>query len=171
MNKQVGNDHLGVPGNHPEVSPGGQLVRDLVESREWVLINAMEQKVEGGPFTRADPATGRRSCLDLWLCTAGLAAHIKSLVIDSERKMTVARPVRRGGSWQLTHSDHFTMILTLQNLSTGRQCEKRKKEVGWNLSKKNGWEKYKLLTDARSEKIKAVVEDSSLDIEDVINII
>ena len=32
LNKRVCNDHLGVPGNTPEVTPGGQLVRDLIES-------------------------------------------------------------------------------------------------------------------------------------------
>ena len=116
------------------------------------MVNAMEEKVEGGPFTRQDPASGRQSCLDLWLCTNGLVPHVKSLVIDSERKMTVARPVWRRGRWQLTHSDHYTMLLTLQNLPTGRQAERGEKEVGWNLTRKNGWEKYKLLTEARSQK-------------------
>ena len=121
--KQVGNDHLGVPGNHPEVTIGGELIRDLVESGNWVMVNAMEEKVEGGPFTRQDPASGRQSCLDLWLCTNGLVPHVKSLVIDCERKMTVARPVWRRGRRQLTH---YTMILTLKNLPTIRQAER-----GW----------------------------------------
>ena len=127
MNKQVGNDHLGIPGNHAVVSHGGQLIRDLVESGNWVLLNAMEEKVKGGPFTRSDPATGRLSCLDFWLCTTGLVPHVKSLEIDSERKMAVARPVRRGGKWQLTHSDHFSMLLTLENLPKVRQREKMEK--------------------------------------------
>ena len=121
--KQVGNDHLGVPGNQPEVTIGGELIRDLVESGNWVMVNAMEEKVEGGPFTRQDPASGRQSCLDLWLCTNGLVPHVKSLVIDCERKMTVARPVWRRGRRQLTH---YTMILTLKNLPTIRQAER-----GW----------------------------------------
>ena len=79
MNKLVGRGPLGVPGNHPEVSQGGKLVRDLVQSGDWVLLNAIEGMVEGGPFTQADPATGRESCLDLWLCSTGLAPHLKSL--------------------------------------------------------------------------------------------
>ena len=116
MNKQVGDGILGVPGNHPQVSPGGRLVRDLVQSGDWVLVNALEGRVEGGPFTRQDPATGRQSCLDLWLCTAGLVPHVTSLVVDSGRTMVVARPVWREGRWQLTHSDHYTMLLTLDSL-------------------------------------------------------
>ena len=161
MNKQVGNDHLGIPGNHAVVSHGGQLIRDLVESGNWVLLNAMEEKVKGGPFTRSDPATGRLSCLDFWLCTTGLVPHVKSLEIDSERKMAVARPVRRGGRWQLTHSDHFSMLLSLVNLQKARQSEeKREKEVRWNLSKKNGWERYKQLTEANCDKIANLVMKS-----------
>ena len=167
MNKHVGNDHLGIPGNHPDVSHGGQLIRDLVESGNWALVNAMEEKVKGGPFTRSDPATGRLSCLDFWLCTTGLVPHVKSLEIDSERKMAVARPVRRGGRWQLTHSDHFSMLLSLENLPKVRQREKMEKEVRWNLSKKNGWEKYKQLTEANSEKLTNLVQDEELDIERV----
>ena len=59
------------------------------------------------------------------------------------------------------------MLLTLQNLPTGRQSGKREKEVGWNLAKKDGWEKYKRLTEEKSEKIKEVVENEELDIEEV----
>ena len=79
--------------------------------------------------------------------------------------MAVARPVRRGGRWQLTHSDHFSMLLSLVNLQKARQNEKREKEVRWNLSKKNGWERYKQLTEANCDKIANLVQDEELDIE------
>ena len=125
--------------------------------------------MKGGPFTRSDPATGRLSCLDFWLCTTGLVPHVKCLEIDSERKMAVARPVRRGGRWQLTHSDHFSMLLSLGNLQKAGQNEKREKEVRWNLSKKNGWERYKQLTEANCEKIATLAEDEKLDIESVMS--
>ena len=167
LNKQVGNDRLGVAGNHPEVSAGGHLIRDLLDSGDWALVNNLEEKVEGGPFTREDPATGHLSCLDLWVCTTSLIPHIKILTIDKERRLTMARPVRRRGSWQLVHSDHFAMILSLQNLPTRRRGEERKKDTVWNLKKKDGWEKYKFLTKKMSEKIKAVVQDETLDMEEV----
>ena len=64
----------------------GKMIRDLVESGNWKLINAMEDIVEGGPFTRKDPATGRETCINLWLCTVGLVPHVKSLMIDKDRK-------------------------------------------------------------------------------------
>ena len=167
LNRQVGNDHLGVAGNHPQVSAGGHLVRDLLASGAWVLVNNMVEKVEGGPFTRVDPASGHRSCLDLWLCTTSLIPHIKSLMIDKERRLRLARPVWKGGNWQLVYSDHFAMILSLKNLPTRRRDEERKKEIAWNLNKKNGWEKYKFLTKKMNEKIKSVIQDEMLDMEEV----
>ena len=63
LNKLVGSDEWGVEGNHPEVSPGGKLLRGLLMSREWFLVNALgEEVVVGGPFTREDPATFNKSC-------------------------------------------------------------------------------------------------------------
>ena len=70
LNKQLCNVHLGVPGNQPEVTPGGHRIRVLVESGNWVLVNAMEEKVEGGPFIR-------QSGLDLWLSTIRLVPHAR----------------------------------------------------------------------------------------------
>ena len=128
-----------------------------------MLVNALEGRVEGGPFTRQDPATGRQSCLDLWLCTAGLAPHVTSLVVDSGRKMVVSRPVWREGRWQLTHSDHYTILLTLDSLPLASRSGKQVAEVRWNLAKSGGWEKYKRLTEEKSEKIKAVIEDDTFD--------
>ena len=53
MNELVGNDHLGVRGNNPEISLGGRLLRGLLESGDWYLVNGLGQEVfEGGPFTR-----------------------------------------------------------------------------------------------------------------------
>ena len=60
---------------------------------------------------------------------------------------------------------HFSMLLSLENLQKARQNEKREKEVRWNLSKKNGWERYKQLTEANRYKIANLVQDEKLDIE------
>ena len=51
--------------------------------------------MEGGPFTRKDPATGRESCLDLFIVSQELRVHVKKLVIDEKRKMTVARVTKK----------------------------------------------------------------------------
>ena len=39
FNKKVGNDDLGVEGNHPEISFGGKLVRNLLGSGQYILVN------------------------------------------------------------------------------------------------------------------------------------
>ncbi len=71
LNKLVGSDSLGVPGNNSEVSPCGRLLRDLLAGGDWVLVNGLgEEVVTGGPFTRQDPATGKESCLDLFVVSS-----------------------------------------------------------------------------------------------------
>ena len=60
------------------------------------------------------------------------------------------------------------MLLTLQNPPTGKKSGKSGKEAKWNLAKKDGWEKYKQLTEAKSEKIKEIIENEQLDIEEVV---
>ena len=40
--------------NHPKVSHGGDLVRELIDSENYVLVNA-SNKTDGGPFTRYEP--------------------------------------------------------------------------------------------------------------------
>ena len=67
LNRLVGTGELGVPGNKQEVSLGGRLLRELLATKDWVLVNGLGREVvEGGPFTRRDPATGNMSCLDMF---------------------------------------------------------------------------------------------------------
>ena len=95
LNKLVGDGELGVPGNSQEVSLGGRLLRELLATRDWVLVNGQGREVvQGGPFTRKDPATGGLSCLDLWVVSRELFPYVKTLIIDAERKMTSARAVK-----------------------------------------------------------------------------
>ena len=62
---------------------------------------------------------------------------MKSLVIDSDRRMTVGRVVRMGEKYQTINSDHFTLILTLTNLPRVQE-KKEEKRVVWNLAKEGG---------------------------------
>ena len=52
MNKHVGDI---VTNNHLKVSYGGTLVKELIKTKKYVLVNSVN-KVKGGPFTRYDPA-------------------------------------------------------------------------------------------------------------------
>ena len=86
LNKKVGNDELGVRGNHPEISFGGELVRELIASREYIIVNNTEVAI-GGPFTRIDPANeNKKSCLDLTIISMNLMPYVKELIVDKDRK-------------------------------------------------------------------------------------
>lgn len=41
LNKLAGSDKWGIPGNHPEISLGGRLLRGLLITGDWVLVNAL----------------------------------------------------------------------------------------------------------------------------------
>ena len=84
----MGNDDLGVEGNHPEISFGGKLVRNLLASGQYILVNNTRVAV-GGPFTRVDPSNeNNKSCLGLVIASANLMPFIMELVVDKEREFT-----------------------------------------------------------------------------------
>ena len=140
-------------------------MRDLVQSGDWLLVNSMEGVVKGGPFTRRDPATGRESCLDLFICSAGLAPYVKSLEIDRERKWEVARPVRRRGKLQLIYSNHYPMLCTLQKLPAAQVGKQTEKEAVWNIAKENGWQKYENLSVEAGKNMEDIIENDAIDID------
>ena len=164
LNKLVGTGQLGVPGNHPEVSLGGRLLRDLLATRNWYLVNGLGQEfVTGGPYTREDPATGIMSCLDLFIVSRELLPYVKKLQIDSQREMAMARSVKMGTAYRMVYSDHYTCLLTLSDLPREKDVRPEKTTV-WNLSKEGGWNRYKVLTEAYSEALENMLEK-----EDTIN--
>ena len=165
LNKLVGNDELGVPGNHAEISVGGQLLRELLSTKNWTLVNGLgEDIVEGGPFTRIDPATGNKSCLDLFIVSKELKPYISKLFIDSKRKLGLARGVKDNGICKMVYPDHFPALITFTNLPI-RQKMKEEKLTKWNLAKNEGWKKYEELTDKYSEKLNDIVENEQLSIQ------
>ena len=130
----MGGGELGIPNTHPEVSYGGKLLHDTLESGDWVLVNGLGTEiVEGGPFTRKDPATGNYSCLDLFVVSRELLPFVSKLVIDSKREMAVGRAVKMGSNYQMVYSDHFTCLLTLADLPREKEIKQQKQTV-WNLS-------------------------------------
>ena len=52
MNKHIGNDELGVAGGHEKVTFGDELVRELLATDEYVLVNNTSA-AKGGPYTRS----------------------------------------------------------------------------------------------------------------------
>ena len=79
LNKYVGDV---VEGNHSRVTFGGQLIRDLLSTEKYILVNSTN-KVEGGPFTRYDPSdpncSAKKSCLDLFIISRELIKHVEKL--------------------------------------------------------------------------------------------
>ena len=166
LNKLVGNNELGVPKNSSEVSAGGKLLRGMLESGDWVLVNGLGQEVvEGGPFTRQDPATGGLSCLDLFVVSRELRPYVSNLFIDSGKKWTLARSVKVRGRRRLVHSDHFPCLLTFNNLPRGHEA-KQEKQKRWNLAKEGVWKDYKKVSDEMSEKLKDIIEAESKGVEE-----
>ena len=169
LNKLVGCDELGIPGNNPELSPGGKLLRSLLATKEWVLINSLgSEVVEGGPFTREDPATGKLSCLDLFVASRNLLPYVSKLVVDSKRKMAVYRVKRTKNKYKRIYSDHYSNLLTLSNLPLSENKEE-KKVIKWNLAKDGGWERYKKLTEKPNKKLDDMIHSKENTIEDITN--
>ena len=65
----------GVPGNRKHVSYGGQLMRELLENKEYILVNSI-QEAEGGPWTWTSRANNKvKSCLDLVIVSADILPY------------------------------------------------------------------------------------------------
>ena len=52
LNRAVGSGPLGIKGNKEKVAQGGQLIRNLIETDQYILINNLDV-VQGGPWTGA----------------------------------------------------------------------------------------------------------------------
>ena len=104
LNKLVGCDVLGVPGNDPEVSYGGKLLQAMLASKNWYLVNGLgEGVVKGGSFTREDPASGKLFCLDIFVVSKELRPFVSSMLIDSKRNLKIARSVKVQGREELNN--------------------------------------------------------------------
>ena len=169
LNKLIGSDKFGVPGNEPAISPGGHLLRELLATEDWILVNGLgEEVVEGGPYTRQDPATGKESCLDLFVASRELRPYISKLLIDSDRKMAVFRVTKSQGKYKKVFSDHYSCLLTISSLPF-QQAGRGEKQVRWNLAKKDGWQKYKELSDQNSSKLNKIIEDEDLTMQEIMD--
>ena len=169
LNKLVGQDEFGVPGNSPEISLGGRLLRELLATKDWVLVNSLGREVvQGGPFTRKDPATGHMSCLDMVVVSRELVPYISKLVIDDEKKMTPARAVKNKGKYKLVYTDHLSCLLTLNNLPR-KQDEVKEKSTCWNLRKENGWKEYTNISNSHSEALEKVIDDEKASIQESVD--
>ena len=131
LNKHVGDV---VEGNHSKVTFGGQLIRDLLSTEKYILVNSNStNKVEGGPFTRYPNCSAKKSCLDLFIISRELIKHVEKLVIDTNFTMTPCRPISRT---KVVYPDHYASLLTFKNLPLkSKQKTGGPKFTMWNTNK------------------------------------
>ena len=162
LNKHIGNDNLGVFGNHGKVTFGGELVRGFLASGEYICLNNSSKAV-GGPFTRFDPSNpdkaANMSCLSLVIVSKALEPFIEKLEIDCKKDYSPIRPLSKTKS---ITSDHFPLILTfVENFCTKTAKKKSDCFTMWNTNKEGGWNSYKELTeeDNKFDKACEVIEN------------
>ena len=158
------NRHIGdaVGGNHKStISTGGKLIRELLDTRRYILVNATE-KVEGGPYTRYDPACPdddlKKSVLDLCIVSADLLRYLDKMVIDKDRVRTPFRPVAGD---KRVYSDHYTLTIEFSGIPLkNRQCYLRRKTTAWNTNKEGGWDTFRNLTMHNENLINVAQEEN-----------
>ena len=166
LNKHVGDI---IEGNHSKVTFGGQLIRNLLKTEKYQLVNS-SSKVVGGPFTRYDPSDpkceGKMSCLGLVIVSKDLLCHVEKLFIDKKQTISACRPISKN---KMVYPDHFPLLLVFKNLQLkSRQQKNGCKITMWNTNKDGGWEKYKELTEDNT-KLQEVAVDSSEDPDHMMN--
>ena len=165
MNKAVGNDEWGVRGNKENISNGGQLIRNLLKTEMYILINNLDI-VQGGPWTWIDRQDStRKSCLDLMIISVSLVPFISKVIVDIDRKFTPRRVISNKKSSRSIFTDHFSLKLELTGIPRRRKDEKV--ESTWNKGRPGGWEEYERLTDEAAEKMLEIIEDTTKDIDTV----
>ena len=83
------------------------------------------------------------------------------------KKITPARAIKSKGKYKLTYTDHFSLLLTIKNLPRKKE-NKQPKTKAWNLAKENGWKLYKEISDEFSDKLKKVIDNEDLNIEETV---
>ena len=138
-------------GNNDKVTFGGQLVRNLLETGMYELVNGSNKTV-GGHFTHYDPAEpkckAKQSCLSLFIVSKELLKFVDKLEIDKLLKQTPCRPISKN---KLIFTDHFSLFLTFKNLQMkSSKIITEHKYTRWDTNKEGGWEEFKALTTAKA---------------------
>ena len=160
LNRAVGDGMAGVVGNRSQVSFGGSLIRELIGSGEYFMINNLSLTT-GGPWTRVCPGTGRSSCLDLAIGSINLKPYVKMMTIDSKKMFTPRRAVsKKGDGLEVVFTDHFPSLLELEE-------DRQKVKPSWNTQKPGAWDRYKEESNRVAEKIEMIIEDEGFEEEEV----
>ena len=136
INAHVGNDHLGVTGNHEAINKSGEIVRSFMERRDLTLLN--NTPVCNGRWTREDPS-GSKSILDLVITNINMTEQVQKMIVDEEHNYKVSRKKRIGKTDCEIKSDHNTILIEINT-----EEEKIHKQVlkTWNIKNEESWKKY-----------------------------
>ena len=133
LNRAIGAGQCSVEGNEPNISYGGQPLRDLLASEKYVLLNGLSL-AEGGPWTWVDGSNSSvKSCLDLGIVSAGMVPFVTTFLVDKEQDFTPMRVRRTKKGVTSTYSDHFSLELSSlgsQGLEDWRRRKKKKSAPG-----------------------------------------
>ena len=166
VNRAIGNDIWGIKGNKDKISPGGHLIRNLLKTDMYVLINNLDI-VQGGPWTWVDRQDDTRmSCLDLVIISVSLVPFVTMMIIDVDRKFTPRRVITKKKKTRSIYSDHFSLKIELKGMPRNQKISQT--ESTWNKGKPGGWELFERITDDRAEEIEKIVDDSEKNIETIV---
>ena len=165
MNRHVGSGEHGVKDNKNHISYGGQLIRNMIKDRQYILVNNLDI-VKVGPWTWQDRKDSRRkSCLDLVIVSMSLLPYIHSVVVDKDKTFTPRRVVKTKKETKSIFSDHYALKVELKGLP--KKQDNEKKETMWKLNTPGGWETFKSLTDKAAAEVEEAIDNES-DINKVI---
>ena len=70
------------------------------------------------------------------MVSENLLPYISRLVVDTSREYSPCRVTKKGSRLSRIHSDHYTMVLSMENLP--KQKVMKAKQNQWNLNKPEG---------------------------------
>ena len=131
---------------------GTKLLNEWLNSKNMILVN--DKTVN----TRTDPARGTGSVLDLALISANIEQSVMNFEVDTQRKMTAFKMVkRRDKTVEKVFTDHFTITLELKIPMKMFRKGKKKKIIDFRNSQ--GWAKYPEITDKYAGEIIEAVQN------------
>ena len=142
---------LNRPLNSNKYSVGKNLLENWLEEGQVKLIN--QRNID----TRYDPVTGNGSVLDLAIISENIWKLVKNFEVDSERKWTPFSIQKTGDIYSKKPSDHCAIQT---NLKISLNMIKNRKRPIINFKNKDGWARYKVISDKYADKIKDFVKSN-----------
>ena len=140
-----------------KTSPGGLNLVNWVENNHLSLLNVKDQK-----HTHYDASTKSQSSNVLDLAITNNPNSVKDFEVDCQSESTPYRLRSVKGTRSRVFTDHRSLIITLSPVWSKKPITN--KVTGWNFSKENGDEAFKVMTDEFSaEFLKAIEETEDID--------